>query len=119
NEFFTMLVSTVMQLIWNLRNDRVFETHRAASDSQIHNRWTAIINAALKLNILLTDRIWFKSLATKKQVVLNTWSGVLLDEDSLLDDWMRSKGVLVGTVVFHSIRRAVWGVTPSYELYLS
>ncbi|KAF8140910.1 hypothetical protein K438DRAFT_1636758 [Mycena galopus ATCC 62051] len=96
NRFFTILVSTAMQLIWNLRNERVFETHRAASDSQIHNRWTAIINTALKRDILLTDRIRFGSLATKKQVVLNTWSGVLLDEDSLPDDWIRSKGVLVG-----------------------
>ncbi|KAJ7366078.1 hypothetical protein DFH08DRAFT_679762, partial [Mycena albidolilacea] len=96
NRFFTILVSTAMQLIWNLRNERVLETHRATSDSEIHNRWTAIIKSALKRDILLTDRIQFGTLAIKKQVVLNTWSGVLLDEDSLPDDWTRSKGVLVG-----------------------
>ncbi|KAJ7876515.1 hypothetical protein B0H14DRAFT_2342674 [Mycena olivaceomarginata] len=104
NRFFTILVLTAMQLIWNLRNERVLETHRAASDSEIHNRWTTIINSALKRDILLTDRIRFGTLAIKKQVVLNTWSGVLLDEDSLPDDWTRSKGNLVGTVLFRSIR---------------
>jgi hypothetical protein len=37
----------------------------------------------------------FKTLALKKQCVLNTWSGLLLDEASLLDNWI-NEGVLVG-----------------------
>jgi hypothetical protein len=37
----------------------------------------------------------FGALAFKKQLVLNTWSGLLLDEDSLLDDWTYEEGVLV------------------------
>ncbi|KAJ7861304.1 hypothetical protein B0H13DRAFT_2237295 [Mycena leptocephala] len=48
---------------------RVFETHTQASANEIHNRW---------------------------QLVLDTWSGTLLDEDSLPDDWTRSEEVLVG-----------------------
>ncbi|KAJ7143995.1 hypothetical protein C8R44DRAFT_915855 [Mycena epipterygia] len=96
NRFFTKIVSTSMRLIWNLRNERVFETHAPASENEIQNRWVSLINDALKRDMLLTNQACFGSLATKKQLVLDTWSGALLDEDSLPDDWTRSKGVLVG-----------------------
>jgi hypothetical protein len=55
-----------------------------------------MINSTLKRDKLLSNRVRFGSLAIKKQLVLNTWSGTLLDEDSLPDDWIKSKGVLVG-----------------------
>jgi len=96
NRFFTIIVSTSMYLIWTLRNNRVFETFTHASDSEIHNRWVSTMNSALKRDQLLTNQARFGSLAINKQVVLNTWSGTLLDEDSLPDDWIKSKGVLVG-----------------------
>ncbi|KAJ7241407.1 hypothetical protein C8J57DRAFT_1244659 [Mycena rebaudengoi] len=54
------------------------------------------MNDTLNRDKLLTNRAHFGSLAIKKQLVLNTWSGTLLDEDSLPDDWIKSKGVLVG-----------------------
>lgn len=95
NRFFTILVSTSMHLIWKLRNKRVFETHALATHDEIHNCWIAIINSTLKHDILLTNQACFASLTIKKQMVLNTWSGTLLDEDSLPDDWIKSKGVLV------------------------
>jgi ribonuclease HI len=53
------------------------------------------INQALQQDCLLTDKVRFDSLALNKQLVLGTWSGLLLDEDSLLDDWTK-EGVLVG-----------------------
>ena len=96
NRFFTIIVSTSMHLIWNLRNERVFETNTYASDHEIHNRWVSLINCALKRDQLLANRASFGSHAIKKQLVLNTWSGTLLHEDSLPDDWIRTKGVLVG-----------------------
>ncbi|KAJ7826030.1 hypothetical protein B0H13DRAFT_2241148 [Mycena leptocephala] len=71
---------------------RVFETHTLASKAEIHNRWVELINSALKRDQLLTNRARFGSLATKKQLVLDTWSGALLDEDSLPDDWIKLKG---------------------------
>ncbi|KAJ7862648.1 hypothetical protein B0H14DRAFT_2349500, partial [Mycena olivaceomarginata] len=95
NRFFTILVSISMKLIWDLRNERVFETHIVASEAEIHNRWVAIMNTALKQDKLLTNRAHFGSLGIKKQLVLDTWSSALLDEDSLPDDWTRSEGVLV------------------------
>ncbi|KAJ6461807.1 hypothetical protein C8R45DRAFT_841905 [Mycena sanguinolenta] len=96
NRFFTILVLTALHVIWKLRNERMFETYREASNSEIHNCFVYTINAALKRDILSSDRLCFGRLAIKKQVVLNTWSGTLLDEDALPDDWIRSKGVLVG-----------------------
>jgi hypothetical protein len=55
-----------------------------------------MINGALKRDQILTNRTRFGSLAIGKQLVFDTWSGTLLDEDSLPDDWIKSKGVLVG-----------------------
>ncbi|KAJ7506394.1 hypothetical protein B0H11DRAFT_1707127, partial [Mycena galericulata] len=96
NRFFTTIISTSMKLIWTLRNERVFETHKAASETEIHNRWVSVMNTALRRDKLLTNKVRFGSLAIKKQLVLDTWSGTLLNEDSLPDDWTQSKGVLVG-----------------------
>ncbi|KAJ7697858.1 hypothetical protein B0H17DRAFT_1130139 [Mycena rosella] len=79
-----------------LRNDRVLGTAKLAAESEIHNLWVSTINSTLKRDKLLTNRTRFGDLAIRKQLVLNTWSGTLLDEDSLLDDWIKSKGVLVG-----------------------
>ncbi|KAJ6529338.1 hypothetical protein B0H19DRAFT_968419, partial [Mycena capillaripes] len=96
SRLFTIFVLTSMSLIWSLRNERVLETHTPASENKIHNRWVSLMNAALNRDQLLSNRARFGSHATKKQLVLNTWSGTLLDEDSLPDDWTIVKGVLVG-----------------------
>ncbi|KAJ6551930.1 hypothetical protein B0H19DRAFT_950337 [Mycena capillaripes] len=102
SRFFTIIVSTSKSLIWSLRNERVPETHTMASENKIHNRWeihnrcVSWMNAALNRDRLLSNCARFGSLATRKQLVLNTWSGTLLDEDSLPDDWTIVKGVLGG-----------------------
>ncbi|KAJ7049158.1 hypothetical protein C8F01DRAFT_1353697 [Mycena amicta] len=95
NRFFAILVSNSMYLIWKLRNEHRFE-QKIHSHSEIHNRWVATMNAALKRDILLTNKIRFGQLAFNKESVLNTWSGILWNEESLPDDWTRTKGVLVG-----------------------
>jgi hypothetical protein len=93
---FAILVSVAWNLIWKLRRSRVIEDpDRIQSTSGIHNQWLKAVNSALQRDRLLTDKIKFGSLALKKQVVLNTWSGLLMDEDSLPDDWTH-EGVLVG-----------------------
>ncbi|KAJ7226178.1 hypothetical protein C8J57DRAFT_1093494, partial [Mycena rebaudengoi] len=96
NRFFTILVSTSMHLIWKLRNERILQTFTIATNTEIHNRWASLMNSTLKRDQLLSSQVRFGSLAIKKQLVLNTWSGVLLDEDSLPDNWINTKGVLVG-----------------------
>ncbi|KAJ6490833.1 hypothetical protein C8R45DRAFT_825919, partial [Mycena sanguinolenta] len=85
-----------MKLLWDLGNERVFKTHTVPPEQEIHNRWVAAINAAFKQDRSLTNKARFGDLASNKRLVLDTWSGVLLDEDSLLDDWTRTKGVSVG-----------------------
>jgi hypothetical protein len=50
---------------------------------------------ALLRNRMLTDKLRLGPLALKSQLVLNTWSGHLMDENSLPDDWTHD-GVLVG-----------------------
>ncbi|KAJ7237092.1 hypothetical protein C8J57DRAFT_1087777, partial [Mycena rebaudengoi] len=93
---FAILVSVAWHLIWNLRCSRVIATSdRIPTTAQIHNQWLNAVNTALRRDRLLTDEIKFGPLRLKKQLVLNTWSGCLIDEDSLPDDWT-SEGVLVG-----------------------
>ncbi|KAK6984228.1 hypothetical protein R3P38DRAFT_2418556, partial [Favolaschia claudopus] len=93
--FFTTLISTSIHLIWRIRNERVLE-QKVACEHEIENRWIASMNAALKRDQLLTNKTRFGTLAKKKHVVLEAWSGILQNEDSLPDDWTSTKGVLVG-----------------------
>ncbi|KAF8146088.1 hypothetical protein K438DRAFT_1628852, partial [Mycena galopus ATCC 62051] len=94
NRFFTILVSVSIQLIWHLEaeNSRVLSTGTAASTSEIHNLWLSAINTALKRDIILRNRARFGMLAIKKQLVLNTWSGGLADEDALPDIGLIPRG---------------------------
>jgi ribonuclease HI len=93
---FAILVSVAWHLIWNLQRGRVIEDpDRIQSTLGIHNQWLKAINAALTRDRLLTNKIKFGPLALKKQLVLNTWSCLLMDEDSLPDDGT-NEGVLVG-----------------------
>jgi hypothetical protein len=83
-------VSTAWHIIWKLRvNCVITNPDRTTTLTEIHNQWLKdlkAVNKALQQDCLLTDRVRFVSLALSKQLVLNTWSGLLIDEDSLLDD---------------------------------
>jgi hypothetical protein len=93
---FAVLVSSAWHLIWNLRRGRVIESpDKLLSTTAIYNLWLNTINGALTRDCLLTDKIKFGPLALNKQLILKTWSGLLMDEDSLPDDWTQ-EGVLVG-----------------------
>jgi hypothetical protein len=70
-------------------------TQSVFTTTEIHNRWLKVVSGALLRDRLLTDKIKFGPLALKKQLVSNTWSGLLMNEDSLPDDWTH-EGVLVG-----------------------
>ncbi|KAJ6566047.1 hypothetical protein B0H19DRAFT_1066399 [Mycena capillaripes] len=94
---FAILVSFGLHLIWKLRVNRVI-TNPAANltEANIHNQWLKGVNATVRRDRILIDKIKFGPLAMNKQVVLNTWSGLLMDEDSLPDDWTLTEGLLVG-----------------------
>ncbi|KAJ7692204.1 hypothetical protein B0H17DRAFT_934293, partial [Mycena rosella] len=59
------------------------------------NHWLRSINTVLHRDCILTDKIKFGPLALKAKLVLKTWSGLLMDEDSLPDDWTHTEEVLV------------------------
>ncbi|KAJ7488794.1 hypothetical protein B0H11DRAFT_1720312, partial [Mycena galericulata] len=61
---------------------------------EIYNKCLKALNGVLRRDHVLTDKIKFGPLVLNKKLVLNTWSGLLLDEDSLPDDWTY-EGVLV------------------------
>ena len=100
NRLFRILVSESAYLIWKLRCERRI-THEDDQDfhhskTEIHNRWLATINKRLIMDQLHTDQKRFKKKAIKKDKVLKTWSGLLLREENLPEDWKRQSGVLVG-----------------------
>ena len=64
--------------------------------SEIHNKWLKAVNVALTRDRILTNKVKYGTLAFKKQLVLNTWSGLLMNEDALPDNWTNIEGVLVG-----------------------
>ncbi|KAJ7305532.1 hypothetical protein DFH08DRAFT_633301, partial [Mycena albidolilacea] len=91
---FAVLVSSAWHLIWNLNvNHVIANPDRILTSTEIYNQWLNTINCALQWDRLLTDKVRFDSLALNKQLMLSTWSGLLLDEDSQPDDWTK-EGVL-------------------------
>jgi hypothetical protein len=80
-----------------LRNSRRIDAkdnpEKNATVTQIHNQWLAAINGSLRRDCILTEKLCFETQAIKHQLVLNTLSGLLMNEDSLPDDWINMPGV--------------------------
>ncbi|KAJ7603464.1 hypothetical protein DFH06DRAFT_1393150 [Mycena polygramma] len=94
---FAILISTSWHTIWNIRNDKVLKNpNRCIGGVEIHNRWLKAMNSALGRDHILTNKLKFNNLALNKDLVLRTWSGLLMNEDQLPDDWTYTEGVLVG-----------------------
>jgi hypothetical protein len=93
---FAILVSVAWHLMWNFRRTRVIQSQGRLLDTiEVHNQWLKAVNVALRRDCILTDKIKLGPIALKKRLVLKTWSGLLMNEDSLPDDWT-NEGVLVG-----------------------
>jgi hypothetical protein len=60
--------------------------------ADIYNQWLKSVNSALRRDRILTDKVKFGPIALKRQLVLNTWNGLLMDEDSLSNDWTLTEG---------------------------
>jgi hypothetical protein len=108
NRLYRILVSESTFLIWKLRCTRIIELGENEmlwpSKQEIHNRWIHVINRRLALDQAMTNTRYGKK-ALDKSLVLRTWSGVLKDEASLPEDWIRQPGVLVGIVPLEQPRR--------------
>ncbi|KAG1800547.1 ribonuclease H-like protein, partial [Suillus variegatus] len=100
SRLFSILTYESAHLIWKLRCKRVIkfnnEEDKFHSKNEICNRWISTINRRLKYDKLLTNTSRYGKKALRESLVLHTWSGVLLDEDDLPDNWIRTAGVLVG-----------------------
>jgi hypothetical protein len=81
-------------LIWKLRCERVIQNNGVHATSKEINRWVATMNAQLKLDSKMTDRMFEKKAIPVRKV--HTWKGILKGEDKLPDDWTGSTEVLVG-----------------------
>ncbi|KIN92832.1 hypothetical protein M404DRAFT_172482, partial [Pisolithus tinctorius Marx 270] len=99
SRLFTILVLESAHLIWKLRCDWVINkgtTESIPTHDEIHNKWVHAINLRLKFDRLQTDVKRYGSKAIKQDVVLKTWSGILLNENNLPNNWIWKSGVLVG-----------------------
>ena len=100
NCLFEILVTESAYLIWKLHCENVIKSEgnpeRFHPPAEIHNRCVAQINHCLHLDTLSTSKRLHGKNAVTQQLVLQTWSRVLKDEDSLLDNWIWQQGVLVG-----------------------
>ncbi|KAJ6494518.1 hypothetical protein C8R45DRAFT_1052935 [Mycena sanguinolenta] len=91
---YNILVSESMHLIWKLR-----------CESSIGHNGTPPTVDRLQIDINLTDRRRFgKQYTVAPALVLDTWSGTLLQNDELPDDWLKEPGVLVGIAPMGQLR---------------
>ncbi|KAF8221367.1 hypothetical protein L208DRAFT_1179871, partial [Tricholoma matsutake] len=100
NHLFEILVTESAHLIWKLRCEKVIkfegDLDKFHSPDEIHNRWVVQINHQLHLDILSANRRLQGKSPLTQRMVLQTWSVVLKDEDSLPGNWNGQQGVLVG-----------------------
>jgi hypothetical protein len=98
NRAYRILISESAHFIWKLRWARIHSEkpeEEWPKETEIHNRWLAIINARLSLDKSSTSQKYGKK-ATKQQIVLSTWEKLLKDERDLPRNWLKTPGVLVG-----------------------
>ncbi|KAJ7191482.1 hypothetical protein GGX14DRAFT_381120 [Mycena pura] len=88
--------SVSFHLIWRLYCLRRYtnndEIEKWPTETQIHNQWISVVNQALRRDCILTDSCRFGVSARQKELVLRTWSGILMNENSLLDNWLYTSG---------------------------
>jgi hypothetical protein len=102
---YQIIVSTSAQFIWAMRCERTIKNeNRTHSIREVENRWLAKINERLHLDCKLTDEKKFGKKAIGAELVRDTWTGTIEDEDSLPIEWERTGGVLVG--MGQELRRA-------------
>ncbi|KAF9458021.1 hypothetical protein BDZ94DRAFT_1271767, partial [Collybia nuda] len=100
NRLYAIIISETAHLIWKIRCEKVFQNDNLQNTShtkrELENKWFQCINTRLKLDKLQTNRSKFGKKAIKETLVLDTWEGILKDEENLPKDWIRQSSVLVG-----------------------
>ncbi|KAF8181344.1 hypothetical protein K438DRAFT_1601803 [Mycena galopus ATCC 62051] len=96
---YKIIMTESTHLIWKLRCEFVVgrDSTDPASDHEVRNRWVFQINERIEVDRNLTNTLKYgKQYSIAPSVVLETWRGVLKDEDLLPDNWLGGPEVLVG-----------------------
>ncbi|KAJ7222668.1 hypothetical protein B0H12DRAFT_1031287, partial [Mycena haematopus] len=95
---YRILVSESAFTIWKIRNDRVIsQAGEPLTETAIINKWIFNINKRLQQDVVLANRPpGRKRPCLAPKLVRETWSGILDDEEKLLENWLRGTRVLVG-----------------------
>ncbi|KAI0684024.1 hypothetical protein C8T65DRAFT_622841, partial [Cerioporus squamosus] len=94
-----ILYMEAAHLVWKLRCERVIQ-HEGDPERWLHERviqarWLAALNRRLRIDQGLTA-VRLGKRALPRELVLETWDAILMDRDSLPEDWIGRPGVLVG-----------------------
>lgn len=112
NRLFTILVLESAHLIWKLRCSWIIDNKgdltKLPTKDEIHNKWVKTINLRLKFDKLQMDMKRYGSHAIKSELVLKTWSGIILNEENLPDSWIWESGVLVSITLCQPLGRGRW-----------
>ncbi|EIN07927.1 hypothetical protein PUNSTDRAFT_69359 [Punctularia strigosozonata HHB-11173 SS5] len=99
SRFLKIIIATSSHLIWVIRCERRIQRgehpEKRHTANEIHNRWVAKVNHRLHLDQAMANKRRYESKAVSRKTVLATWSGTLLEEESLPENWIRKDAVLV------------------------
>ncbi|KAJ3895381.1 hypothetical protein GG344DRAFT_38924 [Lentinula edodes] len=97
SRLYRILISESARLIWMIRNDRVInERTNEATNKEVQHKWVEMMNRRLTLDRDMTHQKFAKK-ALSTKLVLSTWKSVLLNEETIDEDWTKKNSeVLVG-----------------------
>jgi len=101
NRLYAILLSESAHQIWRTRckwriSDEA-SLEKIPTEQEIRASWVKNLNRRLQLERLMTDKYRYGPKALKPKLVEKTWWGVLRNQESLQDDWLKmGTEVLVG-----------------------
>ncbi|KAJ7249647.1 hypothetical protein C8J57DRAFT_1079502 [Mycena rebaudengoi] len=106
SRLYKILVSESAHLIWKLRCECVIGRDGVPPTvSEVQNRWFKNLSLRLEIDINLTNRLKYgKEYSIPPSVVQDTWSGTLLEEEKLPENWPQEPGVLVSIAPMRLMR---------------
>ncbi|KAI0650459.1 hypothetical protein C8Q79DRAFT_901358 [Trametes meyenii] len=92
-------ITETAYLVWVLRCERVIGGRQGEEEhvgGEVRNRWLAAINRRFEMDRALTRVAVAEKKALSEKSVLETWRGLLKDEERMRKKWINTPGVLVG-----------------------
>lgn len=100
NRLMTIVMSESLYTIWLIRCKWVISKGSNLEDiihpNEVEALWRTRINKRIRVDQTMASKKIFKWKKVTRQMVLNTWSKTLQNEEVLPNNWIWSKGVLVG-----------------------